>query len=249
MVTPRHAGIKRGEPLLSSRGAPGEMPMKPGAPGTARSSQGAWKEPDHRGEKLGERWDFRGLGDARAQLRYEFVPMIDADRPRAAGITFGVKLPTGKYDVANGEGALAERTLQPGAGTTDALIGAYWHGLAPQSGWSWFTRAQTTLPLNSREDFKPGRQLQLDTGVRYALGNTVGLMLQANFQVKGRDRGANAEPGDSGQRAAFLSPGISWTLAKDTQVYAYAQVPVYQSVNGVQLTADWSALAGVSLRF
>ena len=204
---------------------------------------------NHRGEKLDERWDFRGLGDARVQARYELLPMMEGDMPRAAGITFGVKLPTGKYDVANGAGAAAERTLQPGSGTTDALLGAYWHGLSPQSGWSWFARTQATLPLTTRDEFRPGPQLQLDAGVRYALGNTVGLMLQANFQVKGRDRGANAEPEDSGQRAAFLSPGISWTLGRDTQVYAYVQVPVYQSVNGVQLTADWSALAGASIRF
>jgi hypothetical protein len=204
---------------------------------------------NHRGESLDERWDFRGIGDARAQLRYEFLPMSDADHPRAAGVTFGVKLPTGKYDVANAEGAVAERPLQPGSGTTDALIGAYWHGLAPQSGWSWFARAQAVLPLDSRDGFRPGRQVQLDTGLRYALGDTVGLMLQANFQVKGRDTGANAEPEDSGQRAAYLSPGVSWTVGKDAQVYAYVQVPVYQSVHGVQLTADWSALAGVSWRF
>ena len=74
-------------------------------------------------------------------------------------------------------------------------------------------------------------------------------MLQANFQVKGRDRGANAEPEDSGQRAVFVSPGISWNASRNAQVYAFVQVPVYQWVKGVQLTADWSAVAGVSWRF
>ena len=29
----------------------------------------------------------------------------------------------------------------------------------------------------------------------------------------------------------------------------FVQLPLYQSVNGVQLTAKWSALAGVSWRF
>jgi len=204
---------------------------------------------NHRGERLPERWDFRGLGDARAQLRYEAMPMADAERPRAAGFTFGLKLPTGKHDVANADGAVAERPLQPGSGTTDALVGAYWHGLDPQSGWSWFGRAQAILALNSRDEFKPGRQLQIDGGVRYALGAKVALMLQANLLVKGRDQGANAEPEDSGQRGIFLSPGISWAVGKDALAYAYVQVPLYQYVNGVQLTADWSALVGASIRF
>ena len=42
-----------------------------------------------------------------------------------AGLLAGVKLPTGKTNVTNDEGAVAERTLQPGTGTTDLLIGAY----------------------------------------------------------------------------------------------------------------------------
>ena len=149
----------------------------------------------------------------------------------------------------NGEGEEAERTLQPGTGTTDALLGVFVHGAAPQTPWSWFTRASLVLPMNSRAAFKPGRQLQLDGGVRYAATTSVAAMLQLNASFKGRDSGANAEPGDSGQRQVFASPGVSWNMTRDAQLYAFVQVPVYQAVNGVQLTADWSALAGVSFRF
>ena len=122
-------------------------------------------------------------------------------------------------------------------------------GAAPIEGWSWFSRAQAVLPLNSRDEYKPGKQLQLDAGVRYALGANTGLMLQANYIAKGRDSGAQAEPDDSGQRQLFVSPGISYNITRDVQVYGFVQVPIYQAVNGVQLTADWSALAGVSFRF
>ena len=205
---------------------------------------------NHQGEAIEDRWDFRRLGDVRVQARYQISPRETAiEAPRSWGITFGAKLPTGKYDVANSEGEAAERTLQPGSGTTDALLGAYWHGAALLDGWSWFTRVQAVVPLNTRADFKPGRLLQADVGARYAVNSTVGLMLQSNFQAKARDRGANAEPEDSGQRALYVSPGISWNASRNVQAYAFVQVPAYQSVNGVQLTADWSAVAGVSLRF
>ena len=205
---------------------------------------------NHRGERLAETWRLRELGDARVQARHLLSnDGADPASPRAWGITFGVKLPTGKHDVANDEGEQAERTLQPGTGTTDALLGVFWHGAAPLEGWSWFTRAQAVLPTGSRDGFKPGRQLQLDAGARYASSSSVGLMLQVNASIKGRDNGPNAEPEDSGQRAIFLSPGMSWNLGRDAQLYAFVQVPVYQAVNGVQLTADWSALAGVSFRF
>ena len=204
---------------------------------------------NHRGEQLHDRWRLRGLGDARVVGRYALHSGGTDESPRAVGLSFGVKLPSGEYDRANEAGALAERTLQPGTGTTDAIVGAWWNGAAPLEGWAWFTRMEAQLPMNSRDAFKPGRQLQADAGVRRALGNSAALMLQANVLVKARDAGANAEPADSGQRALFVSPGISWNATRELQLYAFAQVPAYQKVNGVQLTADWSALAGVSLRF
>ena len=164
-------------------------------------------------------------------------------------MTFGVKLPTGKHDVANGDGELAERTLQPGTGTTDLLLGTYWNGAAPLSGLSWFARAQAALPMNSRAGYKPGKQLSIDAGLRYAVARDVGLTLQVNYHAKAGDSGGEAEPEDSGQRMVFVSPGVSWNVAKSAQLYAFVQVPVYESVNGVQLTAGWSAMAGVSWRF
>lgn len=205
---------------------------------------------NHRGEQVPQTWDFRELGDARVQARYvNTMVSDDATRMRSWGFTFGGKLPTGKHDVKNGEGEEAERTLQPGTGTTDALLGVFLHGAAPQTPWSWFTRASAVLPMNSRAGYRPGRQLLVDAGVRYAATTSLGAMLQVNASFKGRDGGANAEPDDSGQRQVFVSPGVSWNLARDAQLYAFVQLPVYQAVNGVQLIADWSALAGVSFRF
>src|SRR4029079_7024336 len=53
---------------------------------------------DHRGEKLVEQWDFRELADVRVMGRYEFAS-TSPDPATAAftGLTFGLKLPTGKY--------------------------------------------------------------------------------------------------------------------------------------------------------
>ena len=205
---------------------------------------------NHQGEQIPETWDFRDLGDARVQVRYEFFSsMKDPAAPRSAGLTFGIKLPTGKYDVTNDEGEEAERTLQPGTGTTDLLLGAYWNGAAPLNGLAWFAQVQGTMPMNERAGYKPGKQLHIDTGLRYAATRDVGLMLQVNYAAKGRDSGVNAEPDDSGQRVVLLTPGVSWNFMKDAQLYAFAQFPLYQAVNGVQLTADKSLMAGVSWRF
>lgn len=205
---------------------------------------------NHGGEQLLETWSFQELGDVRVQARYEFYAAHqDPAAPRSAGLTFGVKLPTGKHDVVNDEGEAAERTLQPGTGTTDLLLGAYWHGAAPLADLSWFARVEGVIPTNTRDGYKPGKTLSIDGGLRYAVARDVGLMLQLNYHVKDRDSGEQAEPDDSGQRALFVSPGVSWNVAKNAQIYAFLQLPVYQSVNGVQLTADRSALVGASWRF
>ena len=57
---------------------------------------------------------------------YNFSAM--QGRAGAFGLQFGIKLPTGKFDVANDEGEVAERSLQPGSGTTDAILGAFYNG-------------------------------------------------------------------------------------------------------------------------
>ena len=42
-----------------------------------------------------------------------------------AGAQFGLVLPTGVTDVANAEGVVAERSLQPGTGATSGVAGLY----------------------------------------------------------------------------------------------------------------------------
>jgi len=204
----------------------------------------------HEGEKIVEQWDFRELGDVRAVGRYEFMRSLeDPAKPSFAGLTFGVKLPTGKHDVKNADGEEAERSLQPGTGTTDLVLGVYWQEALALEDLSWFAQAQGVVPMNSKDGFKPGNQLRLDAGIRQGVLRDGALMLQLNYVAKGRDSGENAEAEDSGQRVLFASPGVSWNLGKNAQVYAFAQLPLYQYVNGVQLTARHSFVAGVSSRF
>jgi hypothetical protein len=38
-------------------------------------------------------------------------------------------------------------------------------------------------------------------------------------------------------------------IARNLQLYGFVQLPLYQYVNGVQLTADWAAVVGISSRF
>jgi predicted porin len=189
-----------------------------------------------------EAWSLTGLGDMRLSGRYQTA----LDHHAAVGVQFGLKLPTGKFDETNDLGQLAERSLQPGSGTTDALLGVYTYHQLEGDATTLFVQALWQRPLTERDDYQPGQQVTLDIGLRYALTRSLNAQLQLNLLWKDHDQGLNAEPDDSGGSYAFLSPGASYALTKQMQLYGFVQLPLYQYVNGTQLTADWSAVAGVS---
>jgi hypothetical protein len=193
-----------------------------------------------------ERWKFTELGDARAIGRYQFAAVGDPLNPSTSGVTFGLKLPTGRTGVANDDGELAERSMQPGTGTTDLILGGYYHQKLSASDAAWFAQAQYQHALNSHDGYKPGSQLGADIGYRKGVGDKLGLLAQLNFVRKGKDSGSQAEPADSGGRFLYLSPGVSYALSDNLQVYGFYQQALYRHVNGVQLTADHTFLVGLS---
>ncbi|HJW82500.1 MAG TPA: transporter [Acidiferrobacterales bacterium] len=191
-----------------------------------------------------EAWSLTGLGDLRLSGRYQTALGNHA----TAGVQFGLKLPTGKFDETNDLGLLAERSLQPGSGTTDALLGAYSYHRLEGAATTLFVQGLWQRPLAERDDYQPGQQVALDVGLRYALTRDLNAQLQLNLLWKDRDQGLNAEPDDSGGRSMFLSPGASYAMTTHMRLYGFVQLPLYQYVNGTQLTADWSAVAGISWR-
>jgi hypothetical protein len=202
------------------------------------------------GAPVPERWNFTRLGDIRILGRYQWRSEDSAARKlNFYGVNLGLKLPTGDIHVQNPDGERAERTLQPGTGTTDLLLGAFYNQLLANSDASWFVQALWQTPLNSRDDYRPGKRLSFDVGYRYEATEKLGLMIQLNALCKGRDSGLQAEPDDSGGKFVFISPGVSYAFTKNFQLYGFVQKPLYQHVNGVKLTADWSAVVGVSARF
>ena len=202
------------------------------------------------GTQTPESWKFTELGDVRVLGRYQFTPTESTEHTLGQwGLYFGAKLPTGSHTVANADGAVAERTLQPGTGTTDALFGAFTRRALPLKDMSWFAQALVQFPLNTRDDYKPGKRLSIDTGLRYESSERLALLLQANLLFRGRDSGEQAEPEDSGGRSLWLSPGVSLAVTKNIQAYGFVQLPLYQYVNGVQLVAERSFVFGLSTRF
>jgi hypothetical protein len=206
---------------------------------------------NHGGGQIPESWNFTELGDVRVMGRRRLSSSEDANAHTVStsAVNLGLKLPTGKTEVKNSAGDEAERSLQPGSGTTDFVVGGSYSVAAPMRNLSWFVQGLAQLPMNEKDEYRPGHRFNFDVGSRYDVGDRLGLLLQVNALFKARDQGANAEPEDTGGKFVFLSPGLSYAFTSRLQAYGFVQLPIYQDVNGVQLVAKYAFAAGLNVRF
>ncbi len=187
-----------------------------------------------------------GPGDARLMARWQTY------NPRQSfSLQMGLKLPTGRFnqDFATGPaaGALLDRGLQLGTGTTDVVAAASYFA-RPALHIGWFAQATVEQALASRDGFLPSSTAALNVGVRYLNTSVVTPQLQLNARWDGREHGLYADTPDSGDAAFFASPGVTIQLAQRSSLFAFLQVPVYQRVNGLQLEPRWLLSAGFRWR-
>jgi hypothetical protein len=187
-----------------------------------------------------------GLGDIRVSARWQGF-----GGPGITGLQFGLKLPTGSFHEhflrGPSAGQEVDRGLDPGTGTTDALIGAYHYGrVAPKV--DVIVQALAQIPLNSREGYRPSTAANLSAGFHYTGWAGITPQLQVNFRVAGKDSGINADPLHSGGELLYVAPGGIVRIGPRTSAFAYVQVPVYQRVIGYQLVPTYTASVGVNFR-
>lgn len=200
---------------------------------------------DNAGTLEPENWDINSLGDVRVLGHYSLEAATDSKS--RDGFQFGLKLATGKTNTINTAGEPAERTLQPGTGTTDLLVGYVHtqHMSMFDHNTHGFVQLQAQSALEEDDGFRPGNQYRANIGVIFNPMASLSPIVQLNILRKDRDSGVNAEPAASGAEYLWVSPGMSKMLSHDLRVYGFVQLPLYQRVNGVQLTADWTAAFGI----
>jgi len=189
----------------------------------------------------------QSLGDIRIIGRY--TGLTDG---HDLGLQFGLKLASGSHTEPFSAGPIAgqplDRGLQPGTGTTDAIIGVFTFAPISQS-WDYFAQASAQIPLNSRDDYKPGNALSINVGWRYMNLGRLTPQLQINGRVSGKDSGTNASPDDSGGLTLHLSPGLTYALTPKVKAYGFIQMPIYQDLNGYQLAPRYTASLGSRFEF
>ena len=189
--------------------------------------------------------DWSQLGDIRIEGIYTgfFEDM-------SAGVTFGLKLPTGSYTE---DPHLVDRDTQLGTGSTDILLGGFHRGnFANSERWNWFAQLQADVPALTQAGYRPGVELDTAAGIDYQMLSAgkarISPLAQVIFSQRWHDIGSNADPDNSGYQRILLSPGMELHI-HPVQIYADAEFPVYQNFNGNQLAAPVLFKVSVSWMF
>jgi hypothetical protein len=98
-------------------------------------------------------------------------------------------------------------------------------------------------------DYRPGNQETVSFGVSYVANPQIVPQLQVNITHRNEDQGALADSADSAGTAAYLSPGVSAKIMKNTQMYGFVQLPIYSQLSGYQLFPHWTATVGLGYSF
>ena len=175
------------------------------------------------------------------------------------GIQLGVKLPTGQYGTAvkfDGgplEGTPLDASLQPGTGSTDIIVGAYYYQAISQN-FDMFANGQFQAAVRQRmdlpgNDYRPGNATTVSFGLRYEASPQWVPQLQVNLLHKSRDQGALADIQSTAGNVAYVSPGITVKVSANLHAYAFVQLPVYSNLYGDQLFPRWTGSVGASYAF
>jgi hypothetical protein len=195
--------------------------------------------------------DFSRLGDIRLLAAYQgLLPTHNL------GLELGVKLPTGsygtavKFDSGPNTGQPLDASLQPGTGSTDLIVGAYYFQPVSQDFDAFATADYQAAVAHSQDqpgdDFRPGNSLTVSFGLRYEANPRWVPQLQVNLYDKRSDQGALADVLDTAGFVTYLSPGLTVQLVQHLHVYALLQVPVYSNLGGYQLFPHWTGTVGFS---
>ena len=194
------------------------------------------------------------LGDIRITGRYQGI--IRDCTYGVLGVMGGIKIPTGSFtetgtstDPTMPGPVSIDRGLQPGSGTTDIILGAYYSNDIAEN-WDYFAQALYQRALDYRSHYRPGDSFGCNIGMRYAGIRYFSPLVQFNLKYANRDSGANADRYSTGGTLLYISPGVSVpVVGRHMFVYGFVQVPLYQDVNGVQLAPRFTTTVGMRYEF
>ncbi|MEQ7873958.1 hypothetical protein ABDK56_08115 [Sphingomonas sp. ASV193] len=188
--------------------------------------------------------DTRGIGDLRVVGRWQGLSTPGS----VTGIEAGLVLPTGgfrqAFDGGPEAGERVDRGLQPGTGTVQAVAGVYRLGAVARSV-GYFLQAGGQWALDQRAGYRPGGFVQASAALNWTGWNGVTPQLQLSVRHSWRDSGIDSDRPNSGGTQVNLAPGLSAKLSDRLVGFGNVELPLYNRVNGYQLTPRAKASVGL----
>lgn len=199
----------------------------------------------HLPETLTEKDDISGFGDIRLIGKYAL--WVSTKHLLVGGL--GIKIPSGEYKLLDHHGEINEPTIQPGTGSWDGIVSAYYaYQVIPHTLDGFFSTSYQITTENPL-DYKMGDTWLVNGGASYRLTEKWTTSLQANLRHAPRDEFKGNEVPSTGGTFIYLTPGIKTQASPNTALYAHAQFPLYQRVNEVNIVPRYQLILGVSHAF
>ena len=204
-----------------------------------------------------------GLGDLSLLAHYRAFEHSTEETILVWDLVGGVKFPTGSSDRIKEELSETEpapgvpasgihgHDLALGSGSFDGIIGtslfASWQRLFVSGAVQYNIRSRGDVDYRYANDlswhFKPGGYLWLSHQ------ETLGLVLAASGEVKGKDDLAGVTAEDTGMTSVFLGPELSFTWKEQISAELGAEFPVVSDNSALQLVPDYRVKAALTWRF
>lgn len=221
------------------------------------------KDMDHI-SRMGVRFTTRSEGVGDVSLRGVYA--ISVTPRHSTLLNLGLSLPTGDIDASDDTPGTANAQLpypmQLGSGTWDLLPGITWS--RQDSAWSWGAQALATVRIgDSDNSYTLGDRLELSVwGTRKlspSLKGSLRLKGQTWDEIDGADPKLNpilvatADPELQGGSRVDLLVGLNFygpgNIFNGSRLAIEAGVPVYEDLDGLQMSADWQLSANWQLVF
>jgi hypothetical protein len=194
-----------------------------------------------------------GIGDIALLAKYRLLAPISPREPEFA-IGFGIKAPTGDYEEADYFGVMSA-SQQVGSGAFDFVGSAYYSQLVSE--FNLFSSALFRYPTKNNRGYQFGKEIEIRSSAVYiGFGDYVAPILgihgritaRANYDGSNLDSYGGGAYRDSGGEWIYINPGLEIKPLKNFGIHVEVSVPVYNRVNGIQIseTVTWRLAASFS---
>lgn len=188
---------------------------------------------------------FSGFGDIRIMVRHAHLRQL---RHQFIG-GIGVKTPSGVYKLRDAEGEIMEAGVQPGTGSWDPIVTAYYSYQIRPRALDWFVSGSWQYATENSLDYRFGNTGILNAGINDRVsvgGRDVVLTAQVNARNAPRDEFLGMDVPSTGGTFIYVTPGVRVETGEASGFYAHIQIPAYQRVNETNLVPGYALIIGFS---